>query len=126
MDGNKKIPLEKPEQELTILEASRKWPKSKAYAFKMSERDPNVMYFRIEEPQFVNLNGIRSTVRCLKFNSIDGYLVVTNVPIRINDTIIDITIEEFANAVIHKMEKLQQEGIIEPLIPYKTFGFLTE
>ena len=111
-------------QELSILQASQKWPTSTAHTFQLKDQNPNVLYFRIEDPEFVNTNGIRSRVKCLKFNKVDGYLVITNVPIKVDAEIEVLTIKDFADAVLIKVKELQTQGDLEKLIPYEHFGFL--
>jgi len=112
--------------DLTILQASEKWPDSKAHAFKLEGQKPTVSYFRIEEPIFVKGSStLRCRVKCVKFDSEDGYLVVTNTPIKNADVIKDMTIKEFVDGVLTKMNEFLQdpEKNVVNLIPYENLGF---
>ena len=113
-------------QHLTILQASEKFPTSKAHCFQLKGQNPNVYYFRINEPKFLNIGKIRCYVKCVKFDKVDGYLVVTNVPIKNGNEVIALTIKNFTDLVISKQKELllDKEKNHPKLIPYENLGFL--
>lgn len=111
-------------EDMTILEASKKFPDNISYAFQIEGTNPNVSYFRIEQPKFTKPGGkIRSYVKCLKFDSESIYLVVTNVAIKNEMVIKDLTIKQFTDKVLKVVKTLTDEKQEEKLKPFKVFGF---
>lgn len=110
--------------ELTILEAAEKFPNSKSHCFSFTRQNPKVYYFTIDAPQFHPPgSNIRCSVKCLKFHPPSGYLVITNVPIKLEDDLEEYTIKEFADMVMAKVEELKLSNDLEKLRPYEVFGF---
>lgn len=119
--------LEEETVDCTILEASERWPDSKACAFQIGGQPLTTYYFLVDKPKFnPHPEQYRSLNKCLKFDSNDGYLVITNLKIY-NETIINpITIKEFTDKVLETMETIIQHGTENQLTPYKIHGFFKE
>ena len=113
---------------MTIHEAAKLWPNSLAHAFQLNGIGLAVYYFRLEDPEFINVAGIRSRVKCLKFDSEQGYLFVTNVSIKAQQGIIPITIKEFDQVVMAKKAELLKEpkANLLLLVEYESHGFTEE
>ncbi len=113
---------------LTISQAAQAFPTSKAHAFQIEKAGEDNYYFRIADPIFLNNSQTRSVIKCVKFNRSSGFLVQTNLSIKVEDKIIDMTIKAFNDMVISKMNELLKdaEANVEILVPYEVMGFMAK
>jgi len=67
-------------------------------------------------------------VKVIKFDKHSGYLVVTNLPVKIADEIIVYTIDDFLIQVITKLNEylLYHQEYIDKITPYEKMGFTEE
>jgi hypothetical protein len=114
------------ELSLTITEAAKKFPDSKAYAFKLGNNQ-NTYYFRLAEPKFMKPNStIRCKVKCLRFNTIKSRLSICIVPIANDENITNLTIKDFVDVIDKSIEVANKHTDIETLNHLSSYGFFSK
>jgi hypothetical protein len=90
-------------------------------------RNPNHYYFRLDDPKFEkDINSpIRSKVRCLMFNRVNGDLQELIITIYKDAEIIELTISQFCDMVMAKLVQIfkQERPDIYLIRDYAYWGF---